>query len=88
MYFVGDTIHFNLDELLGVAAIANIFDKNVSKRILNVFHYHKDTLKENIKQPLQLSSDEIERIHLQKITEIHPKWIQAEFIFSDDEDIF
>lgn len=88
MYFVGDTLHFNLDELLGVAAICNIFDKDVSKRILTVFHYHKDKLKEHIKQPLQFSGDEFERIRLQKETEIFPKWLQPEFVFSDDEDIF
>lgn len=88
MYFVGDTLHFSLYELLGVAAICNIFDKDVSKRILNVFHYHKDSLKECIRQPLQFSGDDIERFHLQKLTEVHSKWIQPEFIFSDDEDIF
>lgn len=88
MYFNDDTLHFSLNELLGVCAIVDIFDKSVAKRIMNVFHYHKDLLHENINQPLQFSYKEIEMYRLNKHIELAKKWIQPEFIFSDDEEIF
>lgn len=88
MYFTEKTLHFNLEELLCCGYLVDIFDKDVSKRILNIYHYHKDCLGENNRQPLQLTSIEVERFRLRKKINIISKNIQPEFVFSDDEDIF
>lgn len=86
MYFNGDTLHFRLNELLGVCSIVSIFDKSLSYRLKCVYHYHKDLLKEHDLQPLQLTNEEVERFHLEKF--ISHKVIQPEFVFSDDDEIF
>lgn len=86
MYFNGDTLHFTLSELLGVCSVVSLFDKKLAYRIKCIYHYHKDILHELSSQPLQLTSSEIERYHLEK--HVIQKYIQPEFIFSDDEEIF
>lgn len=85
MYISDSIIHFRLDELQCISSIVSLFDEETANKIDKVFAYHKFTLHESDKQPLQLTLQEknnyLKKFHFTKV-------LQPEFIFSDDQEIF
>lgn len=85
MYFVDDVIHFRLNELPLIASMVSLFSNEASKKIDDIYAYHKFRLHESDLQPLQFTMQEknnyLKKFHFNATT-------QPEFIFSDDEDIF